>query len=153
MLLRTHVGVTLDGFVAAPNGLPAWDYMPTFGAGSHGYSELMEECEAVVVGRTSFDQGFKDWLKSWPWPDKQVLGGPRTIQALMEIGALDRLGMVVLPILLREGIPLFPIRTTTFSKDARAASQEPVSRPLLRLERQRVFPDGAIELTYSPRVK
>jgi dihydrofolate reductase len=31
-----------------------------------------EQCDAVVMGRTSFDQGFQDWLADWPWPDEQV---------------------------------------------------------------------------------
>ena len=34
MLIRTHIGVSLDGFVATPAGQPAWDFQPTFGAGS-----------------------------------------------------------------------------------------------------------------------
>ena len=72
MLIRTHIGVSLDGFVATPSGQPAWDFLPMFGAGSHGYAELMEQCGAVVIGRTSFDQGFEDWQAGWPWPDKQV---------------------------------------------------------------------------------
>ena len=72
MLIRTHIGVSLDGFVATPAGQPAWDFQPTFGAGSHGYADLMEQCGAIVVGRTSFDQGFEDWRAGWPWPDKQV---------------------------------------------------------------------------------
>ena len=196
MMIRTHVGVSLDGFVATPDGLPAWDAMPTFGPGSHGTAELSEQCDAVVVGRTTFDQGFRDWPANWPWPDKQVyvltsrplpanvpagviaskggpagllqqlrdaglahdvqlLGGPRTIQAFLELGAIDRLGMVVLPVLLGKGIPLFATEITTFSMDAWAASQastsEAASRSLLRLDRQRAFPDGAVELVYSPR--
>ena len=195
MLIRTHLGVSLDGFVATPDGLPAWDAIPAFGPGTHGHAELMAECGAVVVGRTSFDQGFEDWLPNWPWPDKQVyvltsrplprnvpagvvastggpvglvgqlrtagltrdaqvLGGPRTVQALLEVGAIDRLGLVVLPVLLGTGIPLFPIEITTFSRDAWMASQAApsgaASRPLLRLDRQRAFPDGAVELVYAP---
>ena len=42
MLIRTHIGVSLDGFVATPDGLPAWDAIPTFGPGSHGTAEFME---------------------------------------------------------------------------------------------------------------
>jgi hypothetical protein len=35
MLIRTHIGVSLDGFVATPDALPAWDAMPTFGPVAH----------------------------------------------------------------------------------------------------------------------
>jgi dihydrofolate reductase len=73
MLIRTHVGTSLDGFVATPDGLPAWDRVPTFVPGqSHGYPEIIEQCDAIAMGRTSFDQGFEDWLGNWPWPNKQV---------------------------------------------------------------------------------
>jgi dihydrofolate reductase len=195
VLIRTHVGVSLDGFVATADGLPAWDAMPTFGPGSHGNDEFTAQCDAVVIGRTSFDQGFEDyWLPDWPYQGKQVyvltsrplpakaaemgivasrggpaglveqlrgaglardvhvLGGSRTIQAFLELGALDRLGMIVLPVRLGKGIPLFDIEPTTFSNDAWAAAQASPSatalRPLLQLERHRAFPDGAIELVY-----
>jgi dihydrofolate reductase len=198
MLIRTHIGVSLDGFVATPDGLPAWDAMPTFTGGSHGTAEITEQCDAIVMGRTSFDQGFQEgsWLPNWPWPGKrvyvltsrplpanapaagviasqggpaglvqqlrnagltrdvQVLGGSRTVQAFLDLGAIDRLGMVILPVLLGKGIPLFAIETTTFSSDAWAASQaspsEAAPRSLLRLDRQRAFPDGAVELVYAP---
>jgi hypothetical protein len=43
MLIRVHVGTSLDGFVAPPDGLPAWDAVPTFVPGqSHGYPEIIE---------------------------------------------------------------------------------------------------------------
>ena len=197
MLIRTHVGVSLDGFVATPDGLPAWDAMPTFGPGSHGNDEFSEQCDAVVIGRTTFDQGFPEhWLPNWPYAGKQVyvlttrplpakaiemgivasrggpaglveqlrgaglagdvhvLGGPRTIQAFLELGVLDRLGMVVLPVLLGKGIPLFAIEPTSFSSEAWAASlaspPAATSRPPLQLDRHRAFPDGAVELVYRP---
>jgi dihydrofolate reductase len=73
MLIRTHIGVSLDGFIATPDGLPAWDAIPTFGPGTHGYSEFSDQCGAIVMGRTSFDHGFEDWLVGgWPDPGKPV---------------------------------------------------------------------------------
>jgi len=60
MLIRTHVGVSLDGFAASPAGIPTWDTMPTFGLGSHGSDDFNAAVAAVVVGRSSFDQGFPD---------------------------------------------------------------------------------------------
>jgi dihydrofolate reductase len=169
--------------------------MPTFGQGSHGNDEFLAECGAVVMGRTTFDQGLEYWLQNWPYPDRQVyvltsrplpanapasvlaskggpaglveqlraagltrdvqlLGGPRTIHAFLELGALDRLGMVVLPILLHKGIPLFDVELTAFSGEAWAASQaspSPSAGRSLELAGHRTFPDGAVELTYSPR--
>lgn len=199
MLIRTHVGVSLDGFAATPDGLPTWDAMPTFGPGSHGNDEFSEQCDAVVIGRATFDQGFEEghWLPNWPYAGKQVyvlttrplpakaiemgivasrggpaglveqlrgaglagdvhvLGGPRTIQAFLELGALDRLGMVVLPVLLGKGIPLFPLEIASFSREvweaSLAAPNEAASRSPLRLEGHRVFPDGAVELVYQTK--
>jgi len=64
-----------------------------------------------------------------------LVGGPRAIQALCQQGALDSLDVVVLPIVLGDGIPLWPRGTQP---------------PLLRLLNEpRVFPDGSAELSYS----
>lgn len=194
MRLRTHVGVSLDGFITSYEGLPAWDAMPNFGPESYGVQEFTDQCDAIIVGRTNFDQGFEFWMAGWPWPGKPVYvltsrplpekasemrviastggperlveqirqaglkrdvhvhGGSRTIQAFLEIGALDELGIVVLPVLLGKGIPLFAIEPVAFSPEAWAASlaspQEPGPRPRFQLDRHRAFPDGAIELVY-----
>ena len=68
--------------------------------------------------------------------DVHLLGGPRTLRSFHELGAIDRLEILVLPILLgSEGIPLFPL----------GASRLP-----LRLEGQRAFPDGTVALVYAP---
>jgi hypothetical protein len=72
LMIRTYSGVSLDGFSAMPDGLPAWDAMPTFTPDSYGLAELADQRAAGVMGRTSFDQGFKDWLRNWPWPGNQI---------------------------------------------------------------------------------
>jgi dihydrofolate reductase len=194
VLFRTHVGISLDGFMTTPDGLPAWDAMPTFGPGSYGHAEFAAECDAVVMGRTDFDQGFEHWLPDWPFPGKtvyvltsrplpanvadagvvaatdgltalvehlraaglagdvQLHGGARTIQSFLAAGALDRLGIVVLPVLLGSGIPLFAIEPVAFSPAAWAAflagETQAAPHSPLHLESHRVFPDGAIELVY-----
>lgn len=193
-MIRTHLGVSLDGFAATPGGLPAWEAVPGFQPGAYGTAEHLARSEAIVIGRTSFDQGFEYWLEDWPYGDKQVyvltsrplpncapatviasaggpaglvrqlvetgltgdvlvLGGPRTIQALMTLGALDRLGLVVLPVLLGRGIPLFAIETTTYSTEAwNVAESSPAQNAFrnLRLDSHGTFPDGAVELVYAP---
>lgn len=172
MVIRTHVGVSLDGFVADADGVAAWESLPGYEHRSHGIAEVLEHCEAVVMGRSTFDRGLARWSRDWPWTDKEVhvltsrplpsdararacdnpaelvrrlqltglmgdvhlLGGARTIRAFLELGAVARLGVVVLPMLLGSGVPLF----------AGAAGQP------LHLQCQRTHPGGAIELIYTP---
>lgn len=180
MLIRTHIGISADGYIATPDGMPAWDAVPAFVPGqSHGYADFIAECEAIVIGRNTFDFGHAFWTEQriWPWEgrrvyvmtshplpanthpdvvasaggpadlvaqlrdagltgDVQVLGGAQTLRAFLGLGAIERLGLVVLPVLLGEGVPLF------------TAGAAP--RSALRLERQRAFPDGAVELVYTP---
>lgn len=173
MQIRTHMGVSLDGFVASADGRPSLLSMSDFVPGqSHGYPEFIVNCDAVVMGRATFDPALQapnsPWsglrvyvLTSRPLPtdlptevvsassanellelmrargsdrDVHLVGGPQTIQAFREIGALDRLEVVVLPVLLGDGLPL----------------STPGSGPLrLALDSQRTFPDGSAELAYS----
>jgi dihydrofolate reductase len=64
MVIRTHVGVSLDGFVADADGVAAWESLPGYEHRSHGIAEVLEHSEAVVMGRSTFDRG--------------LAGGPRT---------------------------------------------------------------------------
>jgi hypothetical protein len=71
MQIRTHVGASIDGFVATPDGHPALLSMPDFVPGeSHGHPEFIESCDAVLMGRTTFEPALG--APSWPWPDKRV---------------------------------------------------------------------------------
>jgi dihydrofolate reductase len=177
MLIRSRMGISLDGFVATPHGRPALVVMPGFAPGvPHGHPEFIEGCDTVVMGRSTFLPALG--APRWPWPGKQVyvltssplpagapadviiardgparlaaqlrsrdcdgdvhlVGGPRTIRAFHEIGALDRLEIVVLPILLGHGVPLSPA----------GAPQVPLG--MLRADR--IFPDGSVELVYAPK--
>jgi dihydrofolate reductase len=67
--------------------------------------------------------------------DVHLVGGQRTIEAFLDLGALDVLGVVVLPILLGDGIRL----TLPGSATRRLA-----------LESSRTFPDGSVEHLYTP---
>jgi dihydrofolate reductase len=178
MRIRTHIGVSLDNFIAGPDGIPAWDHAPGWDhAASHGYPEFDAPNVAVIIGRNTFEQGHAYWAAEgdWPWDGKQVyvltsrplperrppavhapaggpaglvaalrdaglagdaqlLGGGQTIRALLELGAVDELGLVVLPIVLGGGVPLWTAGLTPRN---------------VRLERQRAFPDGAAHLVYT----
>jgi dihydrofolate reductase len=78
-----------------------------------------------------------DRLRSRPsGGDVHLVGGPRTIRAFYELGALERLELVVLPMLLGAGLPLSP------------PGAPPVPLTLLRADR--TFLDGSAELVYTP---
>jgi alkylation response protein AidB-like acyl-CoA dehydrogenase len=66
--------------------------------------------------------------------DVHLVGGPRTIETFRSLGALDRLGLLVLPLVVGDGMRLSP----PLSPDAR-----------LSLETEHVLPEGAVELVYA----
>ena len=55
------VGVSLDGFLARPNG--AFDFLPPGGGEPHGYDEFMAGIDALVIGRNTFETvlAFPEW--------------------------------------------------------------------------------------------
>jgi dihydrofolate reductase len=69
-------------------------------------------------------------------PDGNVhlVGGPRTIETFRGLGALDQLGLIVLPLLLGGGMQLTPALGT----DTR-----------LTLDHEVALPNGAVEMVYD----
>ena len=65
--------------------------------------------------------------------DVHLVGGPRTIETFRVMGALDRLELVVLPLLLGAGGRLTPSLGTDTG---------------LRFERERALPGGSVEIAY-----
>jgi dihydrofolate reductase len=178
MIIRTRLGVSLDGYISTPNGWPALLSMPGFvPAKTHGYLDFIDDCGAVVMGRTTFKPALS--APSWPWPDLKVfvltssplppgtpvdvitasspkelvakmeasdfrgdvhlVGGPQTIDAFLEAGLLDRLELVVLPLLIGGGGLKLSTEQTPFTR--------------LNLLSQRSFPDGSVELSYATRIE
>ena len=164
--------MSADGYVTTPDGWPVQLADPAFAAGeSYGFPEFQESCDAVLMGRTTFEPALG--ADRWPWPnldafvlgserpagtpedvvletdpqrllerlressgggDVHLVGGPRTIETFRALGALDRLGVIVLPLLVGEGMRLSP----PVSADA-----------TLTLESERQLPGGSVELVYD----
>jgi len=63
------VGVSLDGFIARPNG--ALDWLSPFEGTDHGYQPFFDSVDAVVIGRATYEVvlGFG----AWPYGEKRVL--------------------------------------------------------------------------------
>jgi dihydrofolate reductase len=68
--------------------------------------------------------------------DVHLIGGPTTIETYRRLDALDRLELVVLPLLLGDGMRLTP----ALSPDAE-----------LRFERSRTLASGSVEIVYACR--
>jgi dihydrofolate reductase len=164
--------MSADGYVTTPDGWPAQLADPAFVPGeSYGFPEFQTSCDAVLMGRTTFEPAVG--TDRWPWPnldvfvlashrpsgtpdhvvvdsdperllqsvreanrggDVHLVGGPRTIETYRALGALDKLGLIVLPLLLGEGMRLTP----PLSVDTR-----------LTLESTRALPGGAVEIVYD----
>jgi dihydrofolate reductase len=69
--IRARLGMSVDGFVATPDGWPALVADPAFVPGeSHGMPEFLEGCEAALMGHTTFMPGLAS--DRWPWPNLDV---------------------------------------------------------------------------------
>jgi dihydrofolate reductase len=172
MQIRTRFSMSADGYVTTPDGWPSLVADPAFVSGqSHGWPEFQQSCEAVLMGRTTFEPALT--ADRWPWPnldvfvlashrpegtpehvvtdsdperllerlqesnqgrDVHLVGGPRTIETFRALGALDKLGLLVLPLLFGDGMRLTP----TFSPEAG-----------LTLESERALPEGTVEIVYA----
>src|SRR3954470_3722744 len=150
MEIRTRMCISADGCVTTPDGWPVQLADPSFAAGeSYGFPEFQESCDAVLMGRTTFEPALG--ADRWPWPDLDVfvlassrpsgtpddvvtesdparllervreanrggdvhlVGGPRTVETFRALGALDKLGLIVLPLVVAEGMQLTPSVST-----------------------------------------
>ena len=171
MQIRTRMCISLDGYVTTPDGWPAQLADPAFDPESYGFVEFQKSCDAVLMGRTTFEPALD--ADRWPWPDLDVfvlgshrpsgtpdhvvvdgdpkrllemvrlankggdvhlVGGPRTMETFRALGALDKLGLIVLPLLLGAGMQLTP-----------SLSPETV----LTFESERALPGGPVEIVYA----
>jgi dihydrofolate reductase len=69
MTVSAFIGVSVDGFIARPNG--DLDFLPPGGGENHGYDEFVASIDAIVIGRKTFETvlGFP----SWPYGEKRVV--------------------------------------------------------------------------------
>ena len=171
MRIRTRMCMSVDGYVTRPDGWPAQLADPAWSPQAFGFDELQASCDAVLMGRTTFEPALG--AASWPWPDLDVfvlgskrppgtpervvvdhdparllesvraanrggdvhlVGGPRTIETFRSLGALDELGLIVLPLLLGGGMQLTPAVSTDAG---------------LTLERTHALPTSAVEIVYT----
>lgn len=69
MIASIFIGVSVDGFIARPNG--DLDFLPPGGGEPHGYSEFMASIDTLVIGRKTFETVMS--FAEWPYEDKSVV--------------------------------------------------------------------------------
>ena len=142
MEIRTRMCMSADGCVTTPDGWPVQLADPAFAPGeSYGFPKFQESSshtpegtpEEVVV-ESDPEVLLEQVRAANRGGDVHLVGGPRTIETVRALGALDKLGLIVLPLLTGEGMRLTP----SLSTDAR-----------LTLESQRALATGAVEIVYD----
>ena len=68
MKASVFIGISLDGFIARPDG--AFDFLPE-DAEPHGYDEFMASVDTLVIGRKTFETVLT--FPTWPYGDKRVV--------------------------------------------------------------------------------
>jgi dihydrofolate reductase len=104
----------------------SWPSLDVFVLGSHRPTSTPDH---VVV-----DSDPARLLEQLRGREVHLVGGPRTIETFRRLGALDELGVIVMPLLLGGGMQLTP----AVSPDAQ-----------LKLVGQRALATGAVELSYD----
>lgn len=77
MKIRTRMCVSLDGYVSTPDGWPVQVADPDWSPETYGFREFQATCDAVLMGRATFEPALG--AEDWPWPglDVFVLGSHR----------------------------------------------------------------------------
>jgi dihydrofolate reductase len=107
-----------------------WPNLDVFVLGSHRPSGTPDQVvidgdpERLLEKLRAADQG----------GDVHLVGGPRTIETFRALGALDKLGLIVLPLLMGEGMRLTPSLSTDTG---------------LTFESERALPRGSVEIVYA----
>jgi len=68
MRFRVYIAMSLDGFIATPDG--AVDWLEPFFDEEYGYESFMREISCAVMGRITYEQVLD--FGEWPYPDHDV---------------------------------------------------------------------------------
>lgn len=68
MKASVFVGISLDGYMARPDG--AFDFLPADGGEPHGYEEFFASVDALVIGRHTYEVVLG--INPWPYGEKPV---------------------------------------------------------------------------------
>ncbi|MGA3008941.1 MAG: dihydrofolate reductase family protein [Terracidiphilus sp.] len=69
MKASVFIGVSVDGFIARPNG--ELDWLPEGDGEPHGFDEFFASVDVIVIGRKTFETVLA--FDAWPYGDKRVV--------------------------------------------------------------------------------
>jgi dihydrofolate reductase len=162
--IRYQVAVSLDGYIASPNGENDWIVMDP----DIDFEAVFAEFDTLLMGRRTFEltkDGFPgmnvlvfsrtlrperhpdvtvvsddieatlDALRARPGKDIWLFGGGELFRSLLELGYVDTVEPAIMPVLLGAGVPFLP---------------PPTPRIGLVYSGQRHYPkSGIVVLTYD----
>jgi dihydrofolate reductase len=68
MKASVFIGVSVDGFIARPNG--AFDFLPTTTDEDHGYDAFIASVDALIIGRKTYEVALS--FDRWPYEHRPV---------------------------------------------------------------------------------
>jgi dihydrofolate reductase len=174
-----QMGVSLDGYVAGPDGQSDWRLPPEHPDVVAWKVASLRQVGTHIMGRVTYEQMAQHWpnatgeyadfmnrlpkvvfsrsLPAAEWPDSRIArgdlaaeiatlkresdgeimahGGAAFVQSLSRLGLVDEYRLVILPVAVGDGLPLF--------KDLTAPLR-------LSLEEATSFPGGTVIAVYRP---
>lgn len=92
---------------------------------AHGNAKLVDDARKLIPRLKMLEDG-----------DIWVVGGGEVQRIFLDAGAVDQLDLFLMPVILGNGVPLFPGKGTL---------------EMMKLVKGRTFDDGVVRLTYQPR--
>lgn len=167
------VGISLDGYIARPNGAVDFLFMPK----DYSMASFFSTVDVAIMGRKTFDVAVKtsggsfsgssmatyvfshseppgersgvtfinespatfvQQLRKRPGKDIWLMGGGELARDFLKADLVDELCLGIVPVLLGEGIPLFP--SSFPQRDFSLVENKTYSRGLIALKFERARP-------------
>ncbi len=114
--VRLAINVSLDGYMARPNGTLDWFFRTITPAQQAWTTAFLREIDTILIGHTTY----LEQAAFWPTQTGEMAtlmnshakivfstGGARLCQSLAQRGLIDEYNLTIHPILLGSGMPLF----------------------------------------------
>ena len=165
--VRYAVAMSLDGYIAGPNGEADWiildpdidfralfEQFDTFRTGRRRFEAIggargggRAGGQTIVFSRTLRQHAYPNVtivsedpeqvladLRVKPGKDIWLFGGGSLFRSLLEAGLVDAVEVAVVPVLLGEGIPLLPSKTSSERFKLKLASSRALKSGIVSLE-------------------